>query len=98
MADEGEYECRASNSIGQEISKVVSLDIIGETDKQDDKQLCLPVQATFRNPSATLYIRVGQEAILECEAEGDQPITVHWSRGGARIHQDHHPGFKVTIC
>ena len=41
LDDEGEYECRASNSIGQDIRKVVGLDIVGEkseTEKQDENK------------------------------------------------------------
>ena len=50
----------------------------------------------FRAPSATYNIKVAEKATLDCQVEGDQPITVHWSKGGARIHHNQHPGSQVS--
>jgi hypothetical protein len=55
------------------------------------------VAAHFRDSTATYQARVGQKASLECDPEGDQPIIVHWSKNGSRIHPKKHANLKVKI-
>ena len=96
--DEGEYECRASNKVGPGLSRSIGLSVIGEKYQQENgsKQTYLPEAAHFREPTATYHVRVGEEASLKCDPEGDQPITVYWSRNGSKIDPQHHHDLKVA--
>ena len=40
--------------------------------------------------------RVGQRAVLECDPQGDQPITVTWTRHGSPITREQQKYFKVN--
>ena len=45
---------------------------------------------------AVLRTRAGQRAVLECDPQGDQPITVTWTRHGAPITREQQKYFKVN--
>ena len=43
-----------------------------------------------------LRTRAGQKAVLECDPQGDQPITVSWTRHGSAITSEQQKYFKVN--
>lgn len=73
-SDEGYYLCQASNGIGSGESKVVYLNV--------------NVPAHFKIKDYNATVRVGQDGLLTCEATGDKPLEIRWSRNGRRIGQE----------
>ncbi|XP_052126487.1 cell adhesion molecule Dscam2-like isoform X3 [Frankliniella occidentalis] len=65
---QGHYTCRASNDIGQPLSKTVFL------------RVNVPAHFPLRQQNATAVS--GGSVTLRCEALGDLPLHVSWSRPG----------------
>ncbi|KAG8173633.1 hypothetical protein JTE90_000474, partial [Oedothorax gibbosus] len=69
--DEGTYMCTIFNNIGQEIRKLVSLTVI--------------VPARFEEKFQVQNVRRGETSTLKCEAVGDKPLTITWTKDKAEI-------------
>ncbi|EFX66698.1 hypothetical protein DAPPUDRAFT_17348, partial [Daphnia pulex] len=62
--DEGLFQCRAGNNIGNAVSKIIRISRLPK--------------CGF-TPSGAIF-PTGSEAVLRCEASGNPPMTVHWKR------------------
>ncbi|GBM75401.1 Down syndrome cell adhesion molecule [Araneus ventricosus] len=70
-SDEGIYKCTISNNIGQDLHKLVSLTVI--------------VPARFEEKFTMKNVRRGETATLKCEAVGDKPLSITWTKDKAEI-------------
>ncbi|XP_077487047.1 cell adhesion molecule Dscam1-like isoform X3 [Amblyomma americanum] len=70
-AHRGKYTCDASNDIGGRLTKTVSVFV--------------RVPAKFSEKHSVVTARRGENARLVCDAQGDQPLTVAWSKGATKI-------------
>ncbi|XP_045105879.1 Down syndrome cell adhesion molecule-like protein Dscam2 isoform X1 [Portunus trituberculatus] len=68
---EGRYLCEANNGVGAGLSKVVSLSV--------------NEPPWFGVRSQRQQVVVGGAVTLSCEAHGDNPLTLMWTRGGAPL-------------
>ncbi|KAK4288092.1 hypothetical protein Pmani_038864, partial [Petrolisthes manimaculis] len=68
---EGRYLCEADNGVGPGLSKVVALSV--------------NEPPWFGVRSQRQEVVVGGPARLSCEAHGDAPLSLEWSRGGAPL-------------
>ncbi|XP_043207619.1 Down syndrome cell adhesion molecule-like protein Dscam2 isoform X5 [Amphibalanus amphitrite] len=80
--DEGYYLCEADNQIGPTLSAVIYVNV----------QAPPHFEIKLRNQTA----RLGDPAVLVCEARGEQPITIKWSRNGAPLSA-REPSPRYTI-
>ncbi|CAL1295381.1 unnamed protein product, partial [Larinioides sclopetarius] len=64
--DAGFYLCQASNGIGSGLSKVISLTV--------------HVSAHFNTKFHAEIVKKGQDAKLSCEAFGERPLTILWTK------------------
>ncbi|KAJ1530843.1 hypothetical protein ONE63_005688 [Megalurothrips usitatus] len=69
--DKGYYHCTANNGMGKPLGRAVFLTV--------------HVPAHFDRPTQTVRAARGSAAELECVAEGDAPLTLHWTREGKRL-------------
>ncbi|GFY63247.1 titin [Trichonephila inaurata madagascariensis] len=69
--DEGIYGCTVSNNIGQDLHKLVSLTVF--------------VPARFEEKFTMKNVRRGETATLKCEAVGDKPLSITWTKDKAEI-------------
>lgn len=67
-SDEGEYLCGSSNSIGTLVSSPVNVKV--------------NTPAYFKKNFQLIKTRIGERVLLPCEAFGDEPIKLTWSRDG----------------
>ncbi|GBM46999.1 Titin [Araneus ventricosus] len=70
-SDEGMYSCSVSNNIGRDLHKLVSLNVI--------------VPARFEEKFTMKNVRRGETATLKCEAVGDKPLSITWTKDKAEI-------------
>ncbi|KAK7021096.1 hypothetical protein SK128_026418, partial [Halocaridina rubra] len=63
----GEFLCSASNGVGSDLSKSV--------------RVTVKVPPHFEEHEENVTVTAGRRARLECEAQGDLPITAIWSSG-----------------
>ncbi|CAL4091056.1 unnamed protein product, partial [Meganyctiphanes norvegica] len=77
---EGRYLCEANNSVGNGLSKVVSLSV--------------NEPPWFSQHAARQKAMVGETATLACEAKGDAPITIIWTRDSQTI--ENQPRFDMS--
>ncbi|XP_071517137.1 cell adhesion molecule Dscam2-like [Panulirus ornatus] len=68
---EGRYLCEADNNVGAGLSKVVTLSV--------------NEPPWFGVRSQRQQVKVGGRATLTCEAHGDDPLTLTWTRGTAPL-------------
>ncbi|CAL8111483.1 unnamed protein product [Orchesella dallaii] len=78
---EGYYLCEANNGIGAGLSAVIYLSV----------QAPPQFEIKFRNQTA----RRGEPAILQCEAKGEKPIGILWSRDGKRLDPKADPRYTI---
>ncbi|RWS27846.1 Down syndrome cell adhesion molecule-like protein Dscam2, partial [Leptotrombidium deliense] len=64
--DAGYYLCQATNGIGSGLSKVVKITV--------------HVAAHFKSKFIAEMVSKGQDVSLKCEATGDVPITITWTK------------------
>ncbi|XP_064487529.1 hemicentin-1-like [Ornithodoros turicata] len=83
--DSGQYTCTASNGVGKPLVKTVTLTV--------------KMPAKFTEKHITVTARRGENARLVCDAQGDQPLTVSWSKGqaGSRIAIDRQGSNRLEI-
>ncbi|XP_054281239.1 cell adhesion molecule Dscam2-like [Macrosteles quadrilineatus] len=65
---QGQYLCEATNGIGAGLSATVSLVVLNPPE--------------FEVKSAQASVRRGASQTLECQAQGDQPMSITWHREG----------------
>ncbi|XP_077487045.1 cell adhesion molecule Dscam1-like isoform X1 [Amblyomma americanum] len=70
-ADEGRYACFVDNGVGKPLRKVI--------------RVAVNVPAKFSEKHSVVTARRGENARLVCDAQGDQPLTVAWSKGATKI-------------
>ncbi|XP_033228370.1 Down syndrome cell adhesion molecule-like protein Dscam2 [Belonocnema kinseyi] len=74
--DEGHYLCRANNSIGSGLSKVIYVSV--------------NEPARFEFQSKNVTIRRGESVTLDCTVIGDDPIEVQWLHNNNRMNTNGH--------
>ncbi|KAF8793255.1 Down syndrome cell adhesion molecule like protein [Argiope bruennichi] len=79
--DAGRYECHATNEIGNGLKKEISLSV--------------HVPARFENKFQVETVRWGETAILHCEAFGDKPITLTWTKSQMPISEKESTRYEV---
>ncbi|KAG6451035.1 hypothetical protein O3G_MSEX006892 [Manduca sexta] len=72
LSDAGLYTCHVENGVGEPLSKTVWISV--------NK----PV--TFDVVSRNLTAKLGQHVTIECQAKGDDPIRIMWTRNGKPIN------------
>ena len=65
-SDSASYLCQVTNSIGTGLSKVIKLTV--------------HIPAHFKSKFRAETVRKGQDAMIRCEAEGDRPLTISWTK------------------
>ncbi|XP_037087513.1 LOW QUALITY PROTEIN: Down syndrome cell adhesion molecule-like protein Dscam2 [Pollicipes pollicipes] len=80
--DEGYYLCEADNQIGPTLSAVIYVNV----------QAPPHFEIKLRNQTA----RLGDSAVLVCEAKGERPISITWSRDGVPLSA-REPSPRYTI-
>ncbi|XP_076065820.1 cell adhesion molecule Dscam1-like isoform X6 [Oratosquilla oratoria] len=78
---EGYYLCEANNGIGAGLSAVIYVRV----------QAPPQFKIQYRNQTA----RRDEDAVLECEAEGETPIGILWSKDNHNIDQTAEPRYTV---
>ncbi|XP_046662354.1 Down syndrome cell adhesion molecule-like protein Dscam2 isoform X5 [Homalodisca vitripennis] len=71
---EGHYLCEAKNEIGTGVSKVIFLKV--------------NAPAHFIQKSKQVQVEKGDQAHLQCTAQGDNPLEIIWKSGGQRLSED----------
>nr|XP_037281520.1 Down syndrome cell adhesion molecule-like protein Dscam2 isoform X1 [Rhipicephalus microplus] len=69
--EEGRYACFVDNGVGKPLRKVI--------------RVAVNVPAKFAEKHSVVTARRGENARLLCDAQGDQPLTVAWSKGVQKI-------------
>ncbi|XP_076371567.1 cell adhesion molecule Dscam1-like isoform X11 [Tachypleus tridentatus] len=69
--DTGKYQCTGSNGVGNDVMKVVTL--------------TLHVPARFEEKFTVERVHRGDSAKLECDALGDNPMTITWNKDNVRL-------------
>ncbi|XP_035221091.1 Down syndrome cell adhesion molecule-like protein 1 homolog isoform X7 [Stegodyphus dumicola] len=69
--DEGMYKCNISNGIGSPLFKTIAVKVI--------------VPARFEEKFTLQSVRRGETATLKCEAIGDKPLSITWTKDKAEI-------------
>ncbi|XP_035221093.1 Down syndrome cell adhesion molecule-like protein 1 homolog isoform X9 [Stegodyphus dumicola] len=69
--DEGMYKCNISNGIGNDLIKTIVIKVI--------------VPARFEEKFTLQSVRRGETATLKCEAIGDKPLSITWTKDKAEI-------------
>ncbi|XP_026497731.2 cell adhesion molecule Dscam2-like [Vanessa tameamea] len=72
LSDAGLYTCHVENGVGEALSKTIWISV--------NK----PV--TFDIVSRNLTAKLGQHVTIECQAKGDDPIRIMWTRNGKPIN------------
>ncbi|XP_055939177.1 cell adhesion molecule Dscam2-like isoform X2 [Argiope bruennichi] len=67
----GYYECEANNDVGQPISRIINVNVL--------------VPARFEEKFTMKNVRRGETATLKCEAVGDKPLSITWTKDKAEI-------------
>ncbi|XP_076062140.1 Down syndrome cell adhesion molecule 1 isoform X8 [Oratosquilla oratoria] len=78
---EGYYLCEANNGIGAGLSAVIYVRV----------QAPPQFKIQYRNQTA----RRDEDAVLECEAEGETPIGILWSKDNHNIDQTAEPRYTI---
>ncbi|XP_053620257.1 cell adhesion molecule Dscam2-like [Plodia interpunctella] len=72
LSDAGLYTCHVENGVGEALSKTIWISV--------NK----PV--TFDVLSRNLTAKLGQHVTIECQAKGDDPIRMMWTRNGKPVN------------
>ncbi|KAK3862534.1 hypothetical protein Pcinc_031611 [Petrolisthes cinctipes] len=78
---EGYYLCEANNGIGAGLSTVIYVRV----------QAPPQFKIQYRNQTSSR----GEDAVLECEAEGETPIGILWSKNKISIDQTAEPRYTI---
>ncbi|XP_066995296.2 cell adhesion molecule Dscam2 [Anabrus simplex] len=78
---QGQYMCEATNGIGAGLSAVV--------------KLVVHIPPEFEVKSAQASVRRGDSQTLQCQAQGDSPMSIEWQREGSRPPAQLNPRYEV---
>ncbi|XP_022238513.1 Down syndrome cell adhesion molecule-like protein Dscam2 isoform X8 [Limulus polyphemus] len=81
LRDDGHFKCTAKNGIGQPLVKVVKLNVI--------------VPARFEEKFGVVTAQKGESARLQCDAQGDQPLSVTWSNSSNTLSKTSGSGYEI---
>ncbi|KAL5284148.1 hypothetical protein ACFFRR_006432 [Megaselia abdita] len=70
-ADEGYYMCQATNDIGSGLKKVIRVNV--------------NEPARFEQSGRNVSSRRNDPVTLDCQAKGDEPISISWTQNNGRI-------------
>jgi len=92
-SDEGGYLCKASNGVGEPVSKIAEILVDGEKKTtlkwfEMTADAFFSVPATFAFTSENLTAVIGSRAEVVCSPDGDAPIDVRWERNGQHVPGD----------
>ncbi|XP_022258531.1 Down syndrome cell adhesion molecule-like protein Dscam2, partial [Limulus polyphemus] len=79
--DVGFYLCKATNGIGQGLSKVIKLHV--------------KIAAHFKTKFMAEKVEKGHNIKLKCHARGDQPITIIWLKAKQNINLQGDPRYTL---
>ncbi|KAF7263584.1 hypothetical protein GWI33_001823, partial [Rhynchophorus ferrugineus] len=80
---EGQYLCEAKNNIGTGVSKVIFLRV--------------NAPAHFVQKSKQVQVVKGEQAHLQCAANGDTPMQISWKIGGQHILKEGRSTLALAI-
>ncbi|XP_071040725.1 cell adhesion molecule Dscam1 isoform X2 [Parasteatoda tepidariorum] len=80
--DAGYYLCQATNGIGSGLSKVI--------------ELTVHVAAYFKGKFVAQTLKKGESSVLFCEAFGESPITILWSKDRQPFDPASDPRYEMT--
>lgn len=72
--DKGAYLCEAGNGVGAELSHVVRLDV--------------HIRPHFKNNYELVKLTKGAAIRLRCDAIGEKPLAISWTRDAIPINGD----------
>ncbi|XP_037893809.1 Down syndrome cell adhesion molecule-like protein Dscam2 isoform X2 [Glossina fuscipes] len=79
--DEGYYMCQATNEIGAGLKKVIRINV--------------NEPARFEQPARNVSSRRNDAVTVDCQAKGDEPITIAWTHNNGRIDLNN---FRFSIA
>uniref|UniRef100_A0A1A9ZZV3 Down syndrome cell adhesion molecule n=2 Tax=Glossina TaxID=44049 RepID=A0A1A9ZZV3_GLOPL len=79
--DEGYYMCQATNDIGAGLKKVIRINV--------------NEPARFEQPARNVSSRRNDAVTVDCQAKGDEPITIAWTHNNGRIDLNN---FRFSIA
>lgn len=79
--DEGHYRCLVSSEVGQNISKMIVVSVY--------------VPARFEEKFGVVTAQKGESARLQCNAQGDQPLSVTWSNSSNTLSKTSGSGYEI---
>ncbi|XP_022238512.1 Down syndrome cell adhesion molecule homolog isoform X7 [Limulus polyphemus] len=79
--DEGEYSCVVSNGIGRDLRQTAVIRI--------------SVPARFEEKFGVVTAQKGESARLQCDAQGDQPLSVTWSNSSNTLSKTSGSGYEI---
>ncbi|GFY16537.1 down syndrome cell adhesion molecule [Trichonephila clavipes] len=104
--DAGAYLCQANNGIGAGLSKIVSLQVLGNElsaayDKinEDFREMQeKKVPPRFKESFQSRATREGLNATLKCDATGHAPITITWQKNKTTLDvKSNKRGLKLEV-
>ncbi|GBP46205.1 Down syndrome cell adhesion molecule-like protein Dscam2 [Eumeta japonica] len=72
LSDAGLYTCHVENGVGEPLSRTIGISV----------NTPVNFDAAARNVTA----KVGQHVAIDCQAKGDEPIRIMWTRNGQPIN------------
>ncbi|XP_022238522.1 Down syndrome cell adhesion molecule homolog isoform X15 [Limulus polyphemus] len=79
--DAGSYVCEAQNGLSRPLSKTVSFSVF--------------VPARFEEKFGVVTAQKGESARLQCDAQGDQPLSVTWSNSSNTLSKTSGSGYEI---
>ncbi|XP_022238516.1 Down syndrome cell adhesion molecule homolog isoform X11 [Limulus polyphemus] len=80
-SESGEYKCVVRNSVGDQLSKIIFLKVY--------------VPARFEEKFGVVTAQKGESARLQCDAQGDQPLSVTWSNSSNTLSKTSGSGYEI---
>ncbi|UYV75075.1 TTN [Cordylochernes scorpioides] len=82
-ADQGIYRCLVTNNVGPELEASTFLAVL--------------VPAKFEDKFSVLTVRRGESVTMKCQARGDKPLAIAWSKDKKLLDLDKTPGSVLSI-
>ncbi|XP_022238508.1 Down syndrome cell adhesion molecule-like protein 1 homolog isoform X3 [Limulus polyphemus] len=79
--DEGRYLCTADNGVGSILKQEIVLTVL--------------VPARFEEKFGVVTAQKGESARLQCDAQGDQPLSVTWSNSSNTLSKTSGSGYEI---
>ncbi|XP_022238520.1 Down syndrome cell adhesion molecule-like protein 1 homolog isoform X13 [Limulus polyphemus] len=81
IKDAGQYFCLADNGVGIPLKKQILIDVL--------------VPARFEEKFGVVTAQKGESARLQCDAQGDQPLSVTWSNSSNTLSKTSGSGYEI---